>query len=133
MLDKRVPSYMSELRIGISGWSYPHWKGHFYPRELKNEDRLAFYSKRFDTVEINSTFYGLPKPSVLNRWKESVPSGFLFAVKGNRLFTHQQYLRTNAGDVTSFFRAMEVLDGKLGPVLFQLPPNRSCELPALAS
>lgn len=114
------------IRIGTSGWVYPHWKGRFYPADLRAGDRLAHYGTRFDTVELNTTFYGTPRPETLRRWRETVPRGFLFAVKASRYITHRKRLRADRASLGKFFRAARALRPKLGPVLFQLPPRWHC-------
>ncbi len=112
-----------EIRIGTSGWHYDHWKGVFFPRGLDPKDRLLFYSRSFDTVEINNSFYRLPSEAAVLGWRETVPMGFLFAVKGSRLITHMKKLKDAAGPLRTFMERMSVLGDKLGPILFQLPPG----------
>ena len=111
------------IRIGTSGWQYDHWKGPFYPEDLPKRDFLAFYAGRFDTTEINSFFYGLPKPETVAGWRDVVPAGFSFAVKGSRYITHMKKLKDPGASVAKFWERAQLLGGQLGPVLFQLPPN----------
>lgn len=119
--------------IGTSGWSYPHWHGPFYPRDLTHETRLAFYAKHFESVEINSTFYRLPDRKVFKAWHDAVPGDFVFAVKASRFITHMKKLKAPALALRSFFRRIEALGDKLGPVLFQLPPRWRCNPERLRS
>jgi uncharacterized protein YecE (DUF72 family) len=110
------------LHLGTSGFAYPAWKGTFYPEKLPASGFLGFYADRFDTVEINNTFYRFPSEKVLAGWKAGTPEGFTFAVKANQRITHFSRLR-DAGKVTGEFVArVGALEDRLGPVLFQLPP-----------
>ena len=111
------------IRIGTSGFSYRWWRGRFYPREVKPPEWLGFYARRFDTVELNATFYRLPEPERFRRWAAQVPEGFLFAVKVSRVVTHLKRLRGVAEPLAHFFSAVSHLGAKLGPVLHQLPPS----------
>lgn len=122
----------TRLRIGTSGWAYPHWQGHFYPRSIRAENRLAYYAARLDSVELNSSFYALPRPELLRRWKAAVPSGFCFAVKAGREITHRRRLRNTGVPLAGLLQAVEVLGKKLGPILFQLPPGFPVDVPLLA-
>jgi len=121
-----MPSRAGRVLIGTSGWSYPHWRGSFYPPDLAHEDQLAFYAEHFDSIEINSSFYRLPERRTLKAWHDIVPADFVFAVKASRFITHMKKLKAPATALRSFFRRIEVLDDKLGPVLFQLPPRWRC-------
>ncbi|HEY8477176.1 MAG TPA: DUF72 domain-containing protein [Chloroflexota bacterium] len=111
------------LRIGTSGWNYPHWRERFYPPGLKPSEWLGFYARRFDTVEINYSFYRLPTREAFASWGRVVPEGFVFAVKGSRFITHVKRLRDPAPAVTRFFERAAALGAKLGPALWQLPPQ----------
>jgi uncharacterized protein YecE (DUF72 family) len=111
------------IHIGTSGWSYNHWRGPFYPETIRSPDMLRFYAGTFDTVEINNSFYHLPLPSVFERWRESTPERFLFSVKASRYITHIKRLRDPLDTLERFLDAAEVLEHKLGPILFQLPPR----------
>ncbi len=110
------------LRAGTSGFSYAEWKGSFYPAGLKSADMLGFYAGQLPAVEINNTFYRMPKPDVLARWAEQVPAGFRFALKASRRITHQQQLKDSLDSVTYLFKVTAILAERTGPVLFQLPP-----------
>lgn len=114
---------MSVLRIGCSGWVYKDWKGPFYPPEVKDRARLEYYASRFDTAEINASFYRLPSEAMVEGWAERSPPGFLFAWKVSRFITHNKKLKDCAGPVALVFRRMAPLGGKLGPSLIQLPPS----------
>ena len=111
------------VRIGTSGFSYAEWKGSFYPPELKAAGMLRYYAERLSTVEINSTFYRMPRADVVAGWYEQVPAGFQFVLKANQRITHQQRLKDSVDSVAYLFKVIEILKDKLGPVLFQLPPN----------
>jgi uncharacterized protein YecE (DUF72 family) len=111
------------FRIGTSGWHYPHWKGPFYPDKIKSGEMLEFYADRFDTVEINNSFYHLPREETLKSWRDQVPPEFIFAVKGSRYITHMKKLREPGETTAKFFERIAILGRKLGPVLFQLPPH----------
>jgi len=113
----------TEIRIGTSGWHYNHWVGRFYPEGLRKEQWLEFYARHFDTVEINNTFYHLPKPQTMVNWHDKVPAHFLFAVKASRYITHIRKLHNTAEEVQRFFELANLLGRRLGPVLYQLPPS----------
>jgi uncharacterized protein YecE (DUF72 family) len=112
-----------DVRIGCSGWSYDDWRGAFYPAGLPASRRLSHYASVFDTVEVNATFYRLPKVATVQAWTEQVPDSFLFAVKGSRYLTHMKRLRDMKAGLARFWERIEPLPaaGKLGPVLWQLP------------
>ncbi len=112
-----------ELRIGTSGWHYDHWIGRFYPEKARKADLLSIYTETFDSVEINNTFYQLPSPETLSAWSEQTGEGFLFACKGSRYITHMKKLKDPKESVARFFEVVDALGNKLGPILFQLPPN----------
>jgi uncharacterized protein YecE (DUF72 family) len=116
---------VSELRIGCSGWNYPHWRERVYPKGLPERRWLEHYATLFDTVEINSTFYRLPKVSAVQGWAERSPPGFLFAVKMSRYLTHIRRLGGLERGIPLFASRIEPLAAsrKLGPVLWQLPPT----------
>ena len=117
---------MSHARLlaGGSGYSYKEWKGSFYPESLKPDAMLAWYAQRLPTVEINNTFYQMPKVTVLEQWASCVPAGFCFAIKASRRITHHARIKADvaSASVAFLFRNLEALAGKRGPVLFQLPP-----------
>lgn len=112
-----------ELRVGSSGFSYDFWKGSFYPADIDADEMLGFYAERFDTVEINNTFYRMPKTDVLRRWAEATPPGFRFSIKASRRITHESRLEGTADNVGYLFRQLDALGDKLGCVLFQCPGN----------
>jgi uncharacterized protein YecE (DUF72 family) len=114
------------VRVGLSGWNYAHWRnGVFYPPRLPASRWLEFYAERFDTVEVNSTFYRLPRRDAVARWVEQTPDGFLFAVKSSRYLTHVKRLRELGPGLELFLERIEPLlrSPKLGPILWQLPPT----------
>jgi uncharacterized protein YecE (DUF72 family) len=116
---------------GTSGFSYKEWKGSFYPEDLPDAEMLRFYSSRLPSVEINNTFYRMPRASLLEGWAEQVPDGFSFALKASQQITHRKRLK-EAGDAVSYFlQVATTLGDRLGPVLFQLPPNLKKDLPRL--
>ncbi|HEX7154651.1 MAG TPA: DUF72 domain-containing protein [Thermoanaerobaculia bacterium] len=112
-----------ELRIGTSGWHYKHWIGTYYPADVKPGQMLPHYLRDFDTVELNNTFYHLPKEESFDTWRESTPDNFLFAVKGSRFITHMIKLKEPERGLMNFMPRAERLRGKLGPILWQLPPR----------
>jgi uncharacterized protein YecE (DUF72 family) len=111
------------IAIGTSGWSYRHWRERFYPRDLASSRWLEYYAERFDTVEINATFYRLPTEQAVRRWRDAVPSGFSFAVKGSRLITHARRLQHAEAAVARFVERLSLLGERLGCILWQLPPG----------
>jgi uncharacterized protein YecE (DUF72 family) len=124
----------SAIVAGASGYSFKEWKGSFYPEALKSEEMLPFYASRLPTVEINNTFYRMPKTSVLESWARQVPDGFRFAIKASRRITHMARLKAEAAEPLGFlYRGLVSLGDKRGPVLFQLPPNLKKDLPRLTA
>ena len=121
------------LLAGASGYSFKEWKGSFYPEDMKPDGMLAWYSARLPTVEINNTFYQMPKTSVLENWARTAPDGFRFAIKASRRITHLSRLKadTAADSVAYLYRNLATLGEKRGPVLFQLPPFLKKDLPRL--
>jgi uncharacterized protein YecE (DUF72 family) len=120
-----------EIRIGTSGWHYKHWLGRCYPAGLAHKDMFAQYSREFDTVEINNSFYRLPSAATFDAWKSSAPAGFCFAVKASRFLTHLKKLSDPKPALDLFLPLAERLGDKLGPILFQLPPRWRCNLERL--
>ena len=112
-----------ELRIGTSGWHYKHWLGNFYPEKLPASKMLAYYLERFDTVELNNSFYRLPKIETMAAWRDATPRNFVFAVKASRFLTHNKKLKEPEHALNNFLPRAEALGKKLGPILFQLPPK----------
>jgi uncharacterized protein YecE (DUF72 family) len=129
----REPNMTARVFAGASGYSFKEWKGGFYPEKIKPEDMLAWYAQRLPTVEINNTFYQMPKASVLEHWAEVVPDGFRFAIKAPRRITHDARLKADAAadSVAYLYRMLEALGDKRGPVLYQLPPFMKKDLPRL--
>jgi len=125
---------MATLFAGTSGFAYAAWKPGFYPAKLAAKDFLKHYAQRLNSVEINYTFRRLPAATTLASWVEATPAGFVFAVKANQRITHILRLRNAAQATELFFRAIDPLRSarRLGPVLFQLPPNLKCDVPLLA-
>ncbi|HZZ85960.1 MAG TPA: DUF72 domain-containing protein [Anaeromyxobacteraceae bacterium] len=112
---------MGPVRVGTSGYQYRHWRGVLYPAGLAQRRWLAWYARYFDTVELNATFYRLPRPEAVDRWRDEVPEGFRFAVKGSRYLTHMKQLRDPEAGLARFLAPVERLGDKLGPILWQLP------------
>jgi len=111
------------IQAGTSGYSYPEWKGAFYPEKLPQSKFLEFYAGKFTTVEINNTFYRFPRASLLEGWRDGTPAGFSFAVKANQGITHRGRLKEVEELTRDFVERCRLLGDKLGPILFQLPPN----------
>jgi len=122
---------MARLLIGTSGWVYPHWRGVFYPDDLRERDWFEYYSRFFKTVEINNSFYRLPSRQVFESWKKMAPPDFLFTVKANRFITHIKRLRDAADSVKKFYENLEGMKDKCAAVLFQLPPRWKLDLERL--
>jgi uncharacterized protein YecE (DUF72 family) len=121
-----------ELYVGTSGYSYDEWKGSFYPKDLPAKQMLSYYAERLNSVEINNTFYRLPKASVLEGWAEQVPTGFLFSIKASRRITHFARLKPEAREPTEYMLStVKSLGDRLGVVLFQLPPNLKADVERL--
>jgi len=118
--------------LGTSGWSYPGWKGRFYPPGLPSCEWLSFYAQTFATVEINMTFYRFPKPETLGRWLELTPAHFTFTLKANRQITHLKKLKNVRSEVRYFYILADSLRERLGCILFQLPPSITLDLDLLA-
>src|SRR3954470_13478729 len=111
-------------RIGISGWTYPGWRGIFYPRGLTHKRELAFASTTFDAIEVNGSFYSLLRPESVQHWYDETPPDFLFAIKGSRFITHMKQLLNVETALANFYASgVLVLEEKLGPILWQLPPR----------
>lgn len=111
------------IHIGTSGWHYKHWKGPFYPEDLPDKELLKFYSARFDSAEINNSFYQVPEKKTLQQWSRTAGENFIFAAKASRYITHMKKLKDPRQPVKKFMDKIEALGDSLGPVLFQLPPN----------
>ena len=109
--------------IGTSGWHYEHWRNRFYPEQLTKAKWLEFYATHFATVELNNSFYHLPSETAFANWRDSSPANFIFAVKVSRFITHIKRLKNTEEAVDKFITRAKILDQKLGPLLYQLPPN----------
>jgi uncharacterized protein YecE (DUF72 family) len=122
-----------KLLAGASGYSFKEWKGDFYPEKTRPDEMLAFYSQQLPTVEINNTFYQMPKVAVLENWARSTPESFRFSIKASRRITHLSRLRadTAADSVRYLYENLKTLGAKRGPVLYQLPPFLKKDLPRL--
>ncbi len=119
------------VRIGTSGYSYPEWKGSFYPEKMAAKDMLRFYAERFPTVEINNTFYRMPNEALLSGWAQQVPEDFTFVIKASKRITHDRRLK-DCGELLGYLvRTVSTLGARLGPLLFQLPPNFKKDAPRL--
>ena len=119
------------VRIGCSGWSYPHWRKRFYPEKMPETEHFAFYAQHFKTVELNNSFYRQPPRERFEAWREKAPSGFLFAVKGSRYVTHIKRLAVEQKSIDLVVDAARGLGDKLGPILFQLQANFHLDLARL--
>jgi uncharacterized protein YecE (DUF72 family) len=117
--------------VGCSGWIYPHWRGRFYPEKLAVKRWFAFYAEHFDTVEINNSFYRLPKPETFDAWAAQAPPGFRYAVKANRFLTQAKKLKDCEEPMARMMPAFRHLGQTLGPVLYQLPPRFKVNLERL--
>jgi uncharacterized protein YecE (DUF72 family) len=125
-------SGLGRIWIGTSGYVYRHWrKGVFYPAGVPVREELAYYASHFPTVELNNPFYRLPTAEMFDRWREITPDDFKFAVKASRYITHVKRLRNVSQEIALFLERAEHLRSKLGPILFQLPPNQQLDLPRL--
>jgi uncharacterized protein YecE (DUF72 family) len=123
---------MVRIRCGTSGWSYPAWRGRFYPEKLPATRFLAAYATRLPAVEVNATFHRMPRASTLEAWRAEVPSAFVFALKAPMRITHLARLAGIADPLAYFYRVAAELGPALGPVFFQLPPTMKKDLPRLA-
>jgi len=119
MEDKSLPRYY----IGTSGWHYEHWRGLYYPEGLPKSKWLQFYARQFNTVELNNSFYHLPSEKAFSTWRDFAPDNFVFAVKVSRFITHIKRLKNLGSAVENFLSRATFLQNKLGPLLYQLPPN----------
>lgn len=119
------------IYLGTSGWNYKHWRRTFYPEGVPQSRWLEFYAERFQTVELNNSFYRLPTPEQFATWRERAPGDFVFTVKMSRFLTHIKRLRDADEPTERFLNAVAPLKEKLGPILLQLPPNLRADLDAL--
>ena len=115
---------MAEYYVGMAGWTYEPWRGVFYPKGLRQADELVYAAERVSSIELNGSFYSLQKPTSWQKWRDSTPEGFVFSVKAPRFITHIRRLDDVAEPVANFFASgVLALGAKLGPILWQLPPN----------
>ena len=121
MNGERLP----QIYIGTSGWIYDHWREEFYPKDCPKTKWLDFYARHYSTVELNASFYRLPKPQTFENWRKRTPDNFLWAVKANRYITHIKRIKDVEEPLERFFSSVESLKEKLGPILIQLPPSLS--------
>jgi uncharacterized protein YecE (DUF72 family) len=119
------------LYVGTSGYSYKEWKGSFYPEKLPAKEMLRYYGERFRTVEINNTFYRIPKTAVVEAWAEETPADFKFVLKASQRITHIKRLKDADEALSIMLHVSSALQDRLGPLLFQLPPNMKKDLPRL--
>ena len=124
---------MTELFVGTSGYSYTAWRGSFYPEKCPPKDMLRVYSESLRTVEINASFYRIPKADTVRAWADSVHDDFRFALKASRRITHNSRLRENDDSLLHFLEVASHLKRKLGPILFQLPPNFKKDIDRLSA
>ena len=127
MAERRAP----RVYAGTSGFSYPAWRGHFYPPDLPASQMLAFYSRALGSVEINHTFHRLPTPALVDAWTSATPPAFRFALKAPQRITHRLRLRDAAAPARDFCNVARRFGRRLGPLLFQLPPNLRWDAPRL--
>lgn len=130
-MAKRAAKTKVQVLAGASGYSYKPWRGKFYPDDLPDGEMLSWYAGRLPAVEINNTFYQMPRSNVLAAWAERTPPSFRFALKASQRITHRQRLKDAAESVDYFFKAADALGEKLGPTLFQLPPYMRKDVPLL--
>ncbi len=121
----------TQVLAGTSGFSYAEWKGSFYPADLASKKMLTFYASRLPAVEINNTFYRMPKASVLENWLTQVPEGFVFAIKASRRITHMKRLKDCGEETAYLLKTVQTLGSRLGALLFQLPPHLRCDVDLL--
>ena len=121
------------IYVGTSGWNYQHWRGVFYPPDIKDADMLGYISKRLPTIEINNTFYHLPRATSIARWRDTAPGNFVFSVKASRFITHAKRLVDTEEAVKTFLNLAKGLGDRLGPILFQLPPGFKPDMGRISS
>lgn len=123
---------MASVRIGCSGWNYRDWRGIFYPQDMPVKEWFAFYAATFDTVEVNNSFYRLPKAAVFEKWRDQAPAGFCYAVKASRYITHNKKLKDPDEPLARMIGNARHLGSRLGPLLYQLPPRWKLDRERLA-
>ncbi len=119
------------IHVGTSGWNYKHWRGPFYPENVTQDKWLAYYSERFDSVEINNSFYQLPDKKTIKKWRDTVSNNFIFAFKASRYITHMKKLKDPEDPLRKLLDVTDALGSQLGPILFQLPPHWNCNIKRL--
>lgn len=124
-------SVSKRIRVGCSGWVYKHWRGLLYPEGLPQTRWFERYSDEFDTVELNNSFYHLPRPETFDKWRKQAPGGFCYAVKANRYLTQAKKLKECEEPLERMMLAVRHLEDRLGPILFQLPPSLKIDLQRL--
>ncbi len=122
-----------KIHVGTSGFAHKEWMGKFYPEKISPKNMLRFYSERLNTVEINNTFYHMPKENVLTSWAEQVGDDFVFALKAPQVITHMKHMRNVFSETEYLFKSLATLERKLGPVLFQFPKSFRADRDALTS
>ncbi|MCW4009091.1 MAG: DUF72 domain-containing protein [Candidatus Bathyarchaeota archaeon] len=134
MADAQSQRLAAELHVGTMGWSYSFWKGNFYPKELASKDFLAYYAKHLGTVEVDSTFYRIPRTQTITEWHQQTPNGFLFSLKFPQKITHIKMLQNCEEETQVFLERADLLGEKLGVLLLQFPPMfRQRHFPLLAA
>ena len=123
----------TRLHIGCSGWSYDHWRGDFYPENLAKSKWFSHYATQFSTVEVNATFYHLPRETTWDKWRDAAPEGFIYAIKLWRQVTHRRRLADAQEPLSTFLRGAEKLGERLGSILVQLPPGLHADHQLLSS
>lgn len=131
MVRKGMKKPWDRIFIGTSGWSYSDWRGTFYPADLPQKGWLEFYSRQFSTVEINATFYHLPKLKTIHTWSHLAPTGFIFAIKGSRFITHIKKLVNLGNAMQTFSRRIQPMRKQTAVMLWQLPPSQKNDVPRL--
>jgi uncharacterized protein YecE (DUF72 family) len=121
------------IYIGTSGWNYKHWKGTFYPADVKDSEQFGLYMQTFNTVELNNSFYHLPAIKTFSGWRKAASEGFIFSIKASRYITHMKKLIVDKDSIKKFFSHAGTLKEKMGPVLFQLPPHWKINVERLAT
>ncbi len=122
---------MQDYNIGTSGWSYAGWLGNFYPEKIKSSSILPYYAERLDSVELNNSFYQIPKDKYVKNWVDISPANFMFACKANRYITHFKKLKETTDTVEKMLAVFRNFEHKLGPILFQFPPSWPKDIPCL--
>jgi uncharacterized protein YecE (DUF72 family) len=118
-----------QIRIGVGGWTFPPWRGVFYPDDLIQKDELSYMSRRMSAIEINSTYYGSQKPATYRKWADETPDGFVFTLKGSRFTTNRRILAEAGESMNRFFDGLSEMGDKLGPILWQFAPTKKFDEP----